>query len=464
MTSSNPSFIDRTIKGFRRAWRIASFSRPGIKSGLASNLSDDDADWLRRQIRESLEGLGGEVSARARAAELGEAYLLLDATGRQRFLRILADEYDVDPDRVDACIAARADADDPIARRQAERRLREALVPPRVELLRRFIDLRQGVKFLVDLRGELMALARDDPNLAGFDENVRDLLASWFDVGFLDLKRITWRTSAALLEKLIEYEAVHAIRSWDDLKHRLEADRRCYAFFHPRMPDEPLIFVQVALVSGMADNVQGLLDLQAPMGDPEQSDTAIFYSISNCQPGLAGVSFGSFLIKRVADDLAGDLPNVRTFATLSPLPGFRHWLRERIEAGEPDLLTEPEAAQVARLGDDLESVLSVEGWWRDEAREMILRPVLLRLSARYLLSERQRHRTVDRVAHFHLSNGARVERINWLADTSTKGIAESAGMMVNYCYELADIERNHEAYSGDGQVAAAPFVKRLLKP
>ena len=223
----------------------------------------------------------------------------------------------------------------------AEAELRQALVAPRVRLLTQFNSLNQGVKFLVDMRSELIEIA-SEPALQALDRDFQSLLVAWFDIGFLDLARITWQTPAALLEKLIEYEAVHQIRSWDDLKNRLDSDRRCYGFFHPRMPDEPLIFVEVALVSGMAGNIQQLLDEYAPAENPRSADTAIFYSISNCQRGLAGVGFGDFLIKRVVDDLARDLPNLKAFATLSPIPDFGLWLEERLVAGDEDLLLEAE--------------------------------------------------------------------------------------------------------------------------
>ena len=198
-------------------------------------------------------------------------------------------------------------------------------------LLRQFNALPEGVKFLVDRRAELLGIAGQDAALRGLADDLRDLLANWFDIGFLELRRITWESPAALLEKLIAYEAVHEIRGWTDLKNRLEADRRCFAFFHPRMPDEPLIFVEVALVSGIAGNIHALLDEEAPIGNPQTADAAIFYSISNCQKGLVGISFGDFLIKRVADALTAELPRLKTFATLSPLPGFRAWLAAEAE-------------------------------------------------------------------------------------------------------------------------------------
>ena len=283
------------------------------------------------------------------------------------------------------------------------------------------------------------------------------------------MKSIGWDSPAALLEKLMAYEAVHAIRSWTDLKNRLEADRRCFAFFHPRMPDEPLIFVEVALVTGIAGNVHALLDETAPIGDPQKADTAIFYSISNCQRGLAGISFGDFLIKRVVDALARELPGLKNFATLSPVPGFRAWLDRELETSPETLLPQADWHALEALGEEppergLKAVLDRPDWYNDARLAPVLREPLLRLCARYLMRERTRSgRALDPVANFHLNNGARIERLSWLGDVSPKGLQQSAGMMVNYLYRLADIEANHEAYRGEGQVAAAPGVRSLLR-
>jgi malonyl-CoA decarboxylase len=463
-----PGILDRTLRRFRRAWRLGGTGSGLLKDGVAPDLPDADADRLRRQIDACLDARGGQVSARARGADLGETYLVLNPEGRRRFLEILARDYDVSSDAVDAAIVARQEAEDEIERRRAESYLREALVPPRVKLLSQFNELSQGVKFLVDLRAELMMFATEDVRLQALDADIHALLASWFDIGFLDLKRITWETPATLLEKLIEYEAVHAIRSWDDLKNRLGDDRRCYAYFHPHMPDEPLIFVQVALVKGMSDNVQGLLDEDAPPGDPEDADTAIFYSISNCHLGLAGVNFGNFLIKRVVDDLARDLPNLKNFATLSPIPGFRDWVREHSNGGQMTLFEDDEFQSletITGVADPvaaIESLLEQPDWMNRMDLTSVLEPILMRLCAQYLVQSRNGQRARNRVAHFHLSNGARIERIDWLADTAPRGLAQSAGLMVNYLYKLEDIERNHEAYTGKGEVIVGPAVKKLL--
>lgn len=278
---------------------------------------------------------------------------------------------------------------------------------------------------------------------------------------------MTWEAPAHLLEKLIAYEAVHEIRSWDDLKNRLDSDRRCYAFFHPRMPDEPLIFIEVALVNGMADNIDALLDEDAPAEDPTAADTAVFYSISNAQRGLAGVSFGEFLIKRVVDDIARDLPNIKTFATLSPVPGLRSWLDRRLDAGEAPLRDgERRLLAAAMQADDADFRTALDrhaAGSEDQALLDALRPPIFRLCAHYLLEEKRGRRARDRVAHFHLANGARLERLNWLANPGAEGLRRSYGIMVNYVYAPDDIEANHEAYRGSGTVAASDAVKTLIE-
>jgi malonyl-CoA decarboxylase len=265
------------------------------------------------------------------------------------------------------------------------------------------------------------------------------------------LQRITWHSPAALLEKLIQYEAVHEIRSWDDLKNRLDADRRLYAFFHPRMPQEPLIFVEVALTDRLADNVQQLLDVHAPVFDAQRADTAIFYSISATQDGLRGISFGNFLLKRVVDDLKRDFPRLKTFATLSPMPGLASWVRKH-----PGVLEE------AGIAVDIDT-LAAGHWCDDRAQRRALRDRLPRLAARYLLEARKSDKPWDAVSRFHLGNGARIEQIDWLADVSEKGLRQSFGMMVNYLYDPDGIEENVEAFARETRIAASASVRRLGK-
>ena len=338
-----PSILDRAVSNLRVAWREIA-ARVGGPAAVAPqpDLPDDDARRLIQRIEECLANRGGEVSARARAAEIGRTYLGLSAAGRRRFLNLLADNFGAGRDRIDAAIEAYRKAQDRAALGAAVAELRESVIPPRVRLLTQLTTLPDGFKFLVDLRAELLRHLPEDKTLAGLDRDMQSLFTSWFDIGLLTLERITWDSPAALLEKLIAYEAVHEIRSWRDLKNRLDADRRCYAFFHPRMPGEPLIFVEVALVAGMSADIQKLLDEQAPHTDPQAADTAVFYSISNTQAGLRGISFGNFLIKRVVDDLSHELPKLKAFTTLSPIPGFRAWLDRNLAEGDGRLLTAPE--------------------------------------------------------------------------------------------------------------------------
>ena len=452
--------LDRAIRRITDAWR-----------DMAAAVAPTADESIPAQMRACLAARGGEVSARNRAAKLGEAYVAADAEGRATFLRDLA-SFDADPAAIAQAAARLVDAgEDPPARAAATAALRRALEPPRLRLLTQFTTIPDGVKFLVDLRAELLALRDADATLAGLEADLRTLLAAWFDIGFLDLQRIDWNAPAALLEKLVGYEAVHEIRGWRDLKNRLDSDRRCYAFFHPRMPHEPLIFVEIALVQGLAGSVQALLDQKAPVLDPREADTAIFYSISNCQRGLAGISFGNFLIKRVVEVLSAEFRDIKAFATLSPLPGFRRWLDTTLAKAPPDLLRNGEAvilqAAIPAAPDPvaaLSTLLARRAWVRDPATAKLLEPVLLRLAAHYLLHEGRGKRAADPVAHFHLSNGARIERLCPLADTSEKGVKESAALMVNYLYDPARIEQHHEDYAGEGKRGAAQAIRRLLRP
>ena len=404
---------------------------------------------LRKQLQECAAGTGGEVSARNRAAKLGETYLGLDDAGRHEFLRRIALDFGPEPAKVAAAHDAYQSAAGTPRQWDAEADLRAALRSSRIRILTQFNALPQGVKFLVDLRTDLLRFLDKDEELAVLDRELESRLTAWFDVGFLELQRITWNSPASLLEKLIQYEAVHEIRSWNDLRNRLGSDRRLYAFFHPRMPQEPLIFVEVALTNELSGNIQALLDEHAPVFDPARADTAIFYSISNTQAGLRGVTFGNFLLKRVIDDLKRDFPQLKNFATLSPLPQFAAWLKRTPEA-------------LAGLGLTLAQLQSGE-WAQDKAASRRLRDPLERLGARYLYTIRQNGRPFDPVARFHLGNGARIERINFLADASAKGFKQSCGLMVNYLYDPDEIEQNVEAFVGEDRIAATAAIRRLAK-
>lgn len=421
-------------------------------SGERGALTPRLEEKLRAQLRECAEGQGGEVSARARAARLAETYAGLDDAGRRRFLKIIALEFGPDPEQVAGAHAAYQVAVGTTGQWNAESALRRAMRSSRIRILTQFNAIPQGVKFLVDLRADLLRFLEQDPDLAALDRELESRLSAWFDVGFLELHRLTWHSPAALLEKLIEYEAVHEIRSWTDLKNRLDSDRRLYAFFHPRMPDEPLIFVEVALTDHLAGNVQELLDEHAPVFDHRKADTAIFYSISNTQVGLRGVSFGNFLLKRVIDDLKRDFPRLSQFATLSPLPALAAWVRRN-------------PAVLAEAGIELSlEALSTGTWAADKTLQRALRDPLQRLAARYLANAKQASGApFDPVSRFHLGNGARVERLNYLADSSPKGFRQSFGMMVNYLYEFDDIERNLEAFASDGRIAMSAGVRRQAR-
>jgi malonyl-CoA decarboxylase len=419
---------------------------------LAPGLPERDAARLRDVISELL-GLHDTMTQRAEAAAVADAYVALSDDGRRNFLSMLAIDFWTDPAVVDDAVSALARRPD---RRAAERALRDVLVPPADRLLRLLSGLEGGVKFLVDLRADVLRVGGRDAALADLDRELKARLATLFDVGLLELRRITWDAPAALLEKLIAYEAVHAIGSWDDLKNRLDSDRRCYAFFHPAMPDEPLVFVEIALTAGIATSLPPLLDARAPELDLERADTAVFYSISNCQPGLAGVNLGTALIKQVVEALRLDLPQLRRFVTLSPIPCFRAWIEReladdgaRLRGAEREALPAEPARVLARLSDP--------GWDVDEA----IKPALLALCARYLTVAVE-GRSADPVANFHLSNGASVERIDWMADPSPTGRERAFGIMANYLYEADHIPERAEAYVTRGSVPMSSEVRDLV--
>ncbi len=454
MVVEEPGFLERTRRRLTRTGDAAlkRFQRH------SPELPERDAKRLGDSIDRSVDPTTGEMVARAEAEEIGARYRTLDETGRRNFFELLANSFGRDEAEVEKALARRAeltaasnpgiepDIDELLS---SERELRRALVAPREDLFRRFNGLDDGVKFVVDLRDDLREFRKGDgypPQFRAMDAELRDLLSSWFDVGNLELRRISWDTPASLLEKLIAYEAVHEITSWNDLKNRLEDDRRCYGFFHPGMPDEPLIFVEVALVKGLAGNLIELLDTESPTGSPDEADTAIFYSISNCQPGLAGVNLGNLLIKQVVSALLAELPHLKMFSTLSPIPGLRSWLEERT-----DNLPAPVAAALADAT-----------WVDDPVRVEALKEPLLELAARYLLTAKRGQQAQDRVANFHLSNGSRVERINWLANPTPIGLERSMGIMVNYRYVPEDIPRNHHLYVADGEISVHSGVRALI--
>lgn len=399
---------------------------------------------------ESLLGERGETSGAALAREVLTVYKSLDERCRAEFFDVLAKDYSPSPELVGR--AADAYRFDPTSENLI--RLQETIEPARQELFRRLNIAPGATAALIEMRSVVLRGVAQHPEWKVIDADLLHLLRSWFNRGFLRLERIDWHTSAIVLEKLIAYEAVHAIQGWHDLRRRLEADRRCFAFFHPQLPDEPLIFIEVALTRGMSARVQPLLDIGTAVESAKHADSAMFYSITNCQDGLRGISFGNLLIKQVAAELKREFPHLRIFATLSPIPGFRRWLdksRVRLAMGPEG---EERLALLARIEEP--------GWHTREVPEPLAQ-LLLRLCAWYLLYAKKGQEPLDAVARFHLGNGAALERLNWLGDSSETGMSRSAGMMVNYAYRLADVDRNHERYFRQHLVVASRALGKLAR-
>ncbi len=396
----------------------------------------------------------GEASGVALAGEVLARYSELTTGPRIAFFEALAARFGTDTESMEKAVAAwQANPSDATA---AE--VHAASEPRRLELFRRLNLAPGGTAALVRMREQLMGALDHRDDLAAIDRDFVHLFSSWFNRGFLVLRRIDWSTPAIVLEKIIRYEAVHEIRGWDDLRRRIDPpDRRCFAFFHPALIDEPLIFVEVALAREIPDAIDPILAPQRDIAELDKTRTAVFYSISNCQRGLAGVSFGNFLIKQVAEEISRDLPKLSTFVTLSPVTNFAQWLKRERNEEKSAALTEADKREF--------EVLDQPGWWADPATAARLQEPLMRAAAWYFLRARNRRGApIEPVARFHLSNGARLERINWLADTSDKAMAQSHGLMVNYLYDLDDIEKNHEAYAEGHTVVASSAVQRLLRP
>lgn len=457
----------------RSFWRdqvgsIADRGREILKLATGAPKRAPDAGALARRLLAQR----GEASGLALAQDLAMAIRTMDRKALEEFLLVLASDFACDPLALEKAIEdwQRQPGDRTLAR------LRAAIETPRQELFRRLNMAADGTGTIVELRRLLLQILPERPELRAVDEDLRHLLGSWFNRGFLRLERIDWNTPAAILEKLIRYEAVHEIDGWDDLRLRLAADRRCFAFFHPAMPDEPLIFVEVALLDHMADAVAPLLAKDRPVGDPHAADTAIFYSISNCQDGLRGISFGNFLIKQVVSELQAELPEMAVFATLSPVPGLRRALKSGGEEGfspaRIEALLGDEVLRLARQTGNEDPLAGIEALLkRSDVVAPAVHKALQRLTLAYLTQIRRGRGTFDPVGHFHLSNGARLDRINVRADLSSKGMAQSFGTMVNYLYDPRSLEENHEAYVDGGEISMprrlageAEEIARLWQP
>ncbi len=400
---------------------------------------------------ETLLSSRGEASGVALAREILNRWDLLDEPARLEFLESLAERFGPDFGRIDAAIEA-YQRDKSGAAAQT---LHGAAESRRQELIRRLNLAPGGIQALVQMRELLLKQEPRHPAFSLVDADFSHLFSSWFNRGFLVLRRIDWSTPANILEKIIRYEAVHTIRDWNDLRRRLEPiDRRCFAFFHPQLTDDPLIFVEVALTKEMPSAIADVLAEERTPIAAKDAATAVFYSISNCQEGLRGISFGNFLIKQVVDELRRELPRLEQFVTLSPVPAFASWLARERRADGTGIFA----------ADDLRTLqaLDEEGW--HAAPSDALRKALLSAASYYFLKARTaKGRLIDPVARFHLGNGARLERLNFLGDLSARALKQAHGLMVNYCYRLDDIEKNHELFVSKGQVAAAPDVRRLLR-
>jgi malonyl-CoA decarboxylase len=432
---------------------IAERSRALIDRKQRRGAGDQPSAGLIK-LCEDLLSRRGEASGVALAREILSRYAELDAASRLTFFQAVASRFGPDGKRLTT--AANSWLNSPTEALAAK--LHRASEPRRMELFRRLNLAPDGTASLVRVREHLIeAMDGREELLRVVDDDFLHLFSSWFNRGFLVLRRIDWSTPAKILEKIIRYEAVHEIRDWNDLRARVDSpDRRCYAFFHPALIDEPLIFVEVALTRGIPGAIAPILATEGPSVDLERVTTAAFYSISNCQRGLAGVSFGHFLIKQVVEEVRREIARLSTFVTLSPAPEFAAWLKAERAAGGPAALDEDDRAALAALDQP--------DWWQDEETASTVQEPLLRAAAWYFLRGRtSRGLPRDPVARFHLGNGARLERLNFLADTSSRGMAQSYGLMVNYLYDLDHIEQNHEAFAQQHSVIAASTVNRLVR-
>lgn len=420
---------------------------------------------LLAELQAIADPLMSDIEAGKYAQAIAHWYDRATPEARYDMWLLLCEQFAPDAQQLSSAYERYTTASATTDRLRAEMQLRRAMTSPRTRLLQRCAVFPQGVRFLVDLRAELLPHLRKDPRLQALDAELEHLFASWFDVAFLELRRLSWDSPASLLEKLIRYEAVHDIRSWADLKNRLDSDRRCYGFFHPRLPDEPLIFVEVALVRDISTSITPLLDESAAHQDIAQAQTAIFYSISNTQTGLRGVSFGNSLIKHVVETLSAEFPRLRTFATLSPIPGFRHWLSSNAarmleQVDEKALLELQRALDLPTL--DTAQFLQAAEQALDPQAPAPLRQMLMLCAAHYLGQTLVHGKPADPVARFHLSNGARIEQLNWAADPSSKGMKQSYGLMVNYLYDLQRMDR-HRTELSQGQIPMSKKLQVLLR-
>jgi malonyl-CoA decarboxylase len=467
--AKDPRAQDASKSGAKEAFKDGLAAR-SISTRLEATLRQEDEALSPRLLRRALQELQAiidpnvsEIEGGRRAMEVAAWYADAPLAQRRDLWLLMSEMFVADAQKTKDAQARFAAAVGTPDEAVAEVHYRRATVSPRRRLLQRFSVYPEGVRFLVDLRAEMLPFLKADKRLMALDVELEYMFSTWFDVGFLDLRRISWDSPASLIEKLIQYEAVHDIKSWADVKNRLDSDRRCYGFFHPRLPGVPLIFVEVALVDEMAAGIMPLLDEHAAASDLGKATTAIFYSISNTQPGLRGVSFGDSLIKRVVETLKDEFPKLKEFATLSPIPGFRSWLVKNAAALLDQLGDKERSALSRAIGSEPLSpgsfLASAESPLELPEKSPV-RQLLLQCAAHYLGQGLKDGKPLDPVARFHLGNGARVERLNWAADPSPKGLKQSYGLMVNYLYDLKRLDK-HRALLAQGKVPVSTGIQDL---
>ncbi len=453
----------KTINKIINAW----YDSGNAPTKIKSDIPESDKILLIEQIKLCMQDTGGDISRQAKVIHLAMIYLNSLQQGKKVFLETLACEFDIDikilADKIENLKNL---TEDNAERVKAEIDLSKALIPPRVLFLRQLSALPNGFIFLKDMREVLLRHQKEIPRLKKLDNDIKAILKSYFDVNLLQLKEITWSSPASVLESLIKYEAVHEIKSWKHLKHRLLSNHKMFGFFHPSMPEDPIIFVEVALVKGLADNVQELIELDIEEDNNHRANTAIFYSISSTQKGLRGISFGNLLIKRVVKEISEELPHIKNFATLSPVPLFAKWLPNYLENGGDNFCKKSDINAINKIKENSDTnktileILSDKDWYKNSEIDKVLKMPLLKICLHYLSVEKRKGKinAYDPVANFHLSNGAEIGQLNWLGDVSENGMNQSFGIMINYRYRLNKIVDNHENYLSSGEVSISKNV------
>ena len=453
---------EKTGKGDAEQRPLAQRLEATLRRGQEA-LSPRELRRVFEDLQQVADAALSDVEGGRHAQALMEWYAKAELPARKDFWALIVEQFGPDAQALQAARQQYDKAGNDTERSEAEMRLRRALLSSRTRLLQRFAQPPGGMRFLVDMRAQLLSLPKAEQRYVALDAELEHLFSSWFDVALLELRSLSWDSPASLLEKLIQYEAVHDIRSWSDLKNRLDSDRRCYGFFHPRMPDVPLIFVEVALLDKLSDSIAPLLDESAAAVDITKANTAIFYSISNTQTGLKGVSFGDSLIKHVVETLTQEFPKLKQFATLSPIPGLRGWLAKQGDAVLQELDDKQRVALEEAAGGldaaHLLAALEDPAALKDKSP---VRQAAMFCAARYLGRETAKGRPLDAVARFHLGNGARVERLNWAADLSSKGLKQSMGLMVNYLYDLKRLDK-HRSLLAQGKIPVSSEIESLCK-